>query len=63
MWIWMFAKFISEHFINKEIEIYLAKDEILSGKVIGCADNVLTLSKGGKFTFINIPHIKCLWEK
>ena len=59
----MFAKFISEHFINKEIEVYLAKDEILSGKVLSCVDDVLTLLNEGKYTFINIPYIKFLWEK
>ncbi|MHA1270226.1 MAG: MM0924 family protein [Candidatus Helarchaeota archaeon] len=59
----MIDKFISEHLLNKEIEIYLSKNEILSGKVIACADQVLTLLKDGKYTFVNIPHIKCIWEK
>jgi len=56
-------KFVSEHLINKEIEIYLNKDEIFSGRVIGCADKVLTLIKDGKYTFINIEFVKCIWEK
>ncbi|MHA1309956.1 MAG: MM0924 family protein [Candidatus Helarchaeota archaeon] len=59
----MIDKFISEHYINKEIEIYLGKNEILSGTVVSCIDQVLTLLKDGKYTFVSIHHIKCLWEK
>ncbi|MHA1145507.1 MAG: MM0924 family protein [Candidatus Helarchaeota archaeon] len=56
-------KFISEHMYQKEIEVYLGEKDVFSGKVIACADGVLTLSKNDKLTFINIGMIKCLWEK
>lgn len=58
------SKFISEHLINKEVDVYCDPDSIFSGKAIGCADNVLTLmDKTATMTFINIPHIKAIWEK
>lgn len=56
-------KFISEHFYRKEIEVYLGEKDVYSGKVIACADGVLTLQKEGKLTFINIHKIKSMWEK
>jgi len=58
------SKFISEHLINKEVDVYCNPDSIFSGKAIGCADNVLTLlDKTATMTFINIPHIIAIWEK
>jgi len=58
------SKFISEHLINKEVELYCNPDTVFSGKAIGCADNVLTLlDETATMTFINIPHIIAIWEK
>lgn len=56
-------KFISEHFYRKEIEVYCGGSDIYSGKVIACADGVLSLQTEGKLTFINIAKIISLWEK
>ncbi len=58
------SKFISEHLINKEVDVYCTHDSSFQGKAIGCADNVLTLlDKTATMTFINIPHIIAIWEK
>lgn len=56
-------KFISEHMYKKEIEVYCGGSDIYRGKVIACADKVLTLQAEGKLTFINIKKIVSLWEK
>lgn len=57
-------KFISEHFYQKTIEVYCGNErDIYHGRVIACADGVLTLQAEGKLTFINIKKIISLWEK
>ncbi len=56
-------KFISEHFYRKELEVYCGQSDVYSGKVIACADGVLSLQADGKLTFINIKRIISLWEK
>ncbi|TFF89367.1 MAG: hypothetical protein EU549_00855 [Promethearchaeota archaeon] len=59
----MIDKFISEHLINKDVEVYLGNKDVFEGKVVGSVDGVLSLIKDGKLTYINTPKIKCLWEK
>ncbi|MHA1784139.1 MAG: MM0924 family protein [Candidatus Helarchaeota archaeon] len=57
-------KFISEHYINRNIEVYMVTKDTLSGKVIANADGVLTLqNESRKLTFIDVTKIVCLWEK
>ncbi|MHA1266439.1 MAG: MM0924 family protein [Candidatus Helarchaeota archaeon] len=56
-------KFISEHMYRKEIEVYCGASDVYKGKVVACADGVLTLQSNGKLTFINIKKIISLWEK
>ena len=42
-------KFISEHLINEDVDIYCGWTDKFSGKVVGYADGVLTLDKKGRF--------------
>lgn len=56
-------KFISEHLLHKEIEVIIDDDIIVSGLVVASADKVLTLSKEGKYTYINIEQVKYIQEK
>ncbi|MHA1131030.1 MAG: MM0924 family protein [Candidatus Helarchaeota archaeon] len=58
-------KFISEHFYQKTIEVYCGGNgkDVYHGRVLACADGVLTLQAEGKLTFINIDKIISLWEK
>jgi hypothetical protein len=57
-------KFISEHLLNKEVEIYLGDSkDVLDGKIVGSTDGVITILKEGKMTYISAPQIKCIWEK
>ncbi|TFG04891.1 MAG: hypothetical protein EU536_03600 [Promethearchaeota archaeon] len=59
----MIDKFISEHMYRKEIEVYCGGSDVYRGKVIACADEVLTLQTDAKLTFINTTKIISLWEK
>lgn len=60
----MIAKFISEHLIDKEVDVYCGPPSNFSGKVIACADDVLTLENPEKtLTFISIPHVIAIWRK
>ena len=57
-------KFISEHYINRSIEVFTVTKDTFSGKVIANADGVLTLQTDGpRLTFIDISKVVCLWEK
>jgi len=56
-------KFISEHLLHKDINVYLDSNNIISGKVIASADKVLTLMKDGKYIYININQVKYIQEK
>ncbi|MFX0070607.1 MAG: MM0924 family protein [Candidatus Hermodarchaeota archaeon] len=59
----MKAKFISEHFINEKVDVYCGSVNSFKGKVLYCADNVLTLESEDKtMTFISIPKIIALWK-
>jgi len=63
----MFGKFLSEHYINQIVDVYCGQPSNFSGKVLACADEVLTLetSKGSEktLTHISIPHIIAVWKK
>jgi hypothetical protein len=57
------AKFISEHFINKNVDVYCGTPNTFNGKVLYCADDVLTLESEDKtLTFVSIPKIIALWK-
>ena len=59
----LLGKFISEHYINQNVDVYCGPPSNFSGKVIGCADDVLTLESEGKtLTHIFIPHIIAIWK-
>lgn len=58
----MIAKFISEHLINEEVDVYCGPPSNFSGKVIACADDVLTLEKDNTLTHIFIPHVIAIWK-
>ncbi len=58
----MMGKFISEHYINKEVDVYCGPPSNFSGKVIACADDVLTLKKDDCLTHIFITHIIAIWK-
>ncbi|MHA1298078.1 MAG: MM0924 family protein [Candidatus Helarchaeota archaeon] len=56
-------KFISEHLLHKEISVILGDNIKISGVVVASADRVLTLSKEGKYTYINIDQVKYIEEE
>jgi hypothetical protein len=57
-------KFVSEHLINEEIDVYCGWTDKFSGKVVGCADGVLTLeTKKGVYTHIAVDKIIAMWRK
>ncbi|MBD3254963.1 MAG: hypothetical protein GF383_07705 [Candidatus Lokiarchaeota archaeon] len=63
----MKAKFISEHFINEVVDVYCGPPSNFSGKVLYCADDVLTLENEidnqKVLSFISIPQIIAIWKK
>ena len=57
-------KFISEHLINEEIEVYCGGPDVFKGKVIANADDVLTVeTEKGVLTHIAIDKIIAIWRK
>ncbi|HYB58615.1 MAG TPA: MM0924 family protein [Candidatus Acidoferrales bacterium] len=60
----MLDKTISEHFINKTIEVYFGgrPNETLTGKVVGSADGVVVLEHGQRRDFINVERVAAFWE-
>jgi hypothetical protein len=59
----MLGKFISEHYINEKVDIYCGPPSNFTGKVIGCADEVLTLESDDKtLIHVFIPHIIAIWK-
>jgi len=61
---WLISKFISEHLINEQVDVYCGPPSNFSGKVIACADDVLTLENPEKtLTFISIPHVIAIWKQ
>jgi hypothetical protein len=63
----MLSKFISEHYINENVDVYCGPPSNFSGTVIACADDVLTLEtedEGEKYlTHIAINKIIAIWKQ
>lgn len=56
--------FITGHLIGQQVDIYCGGNDKFSGKIEGCADDVLTLeSKPGVYTHIAIGKIIAIWRK
>lgn len=60
----MMDKVVSEHFVNKVIEVYFGgrPNETLTGKVVESADGVIVLEHDGRRDFINAEKIVAFWE-
>ena len=60
----MLDKTISEHFIDKTIEVYFGgrPNETITGKVVGSADGVVVLEHDQRRDFINVGKIVAFWE-
>ena len=60
----MLDKTISEHFVNKTIEVYFGgrPNETLTGKVVASADGVVVLEHDGRRDFINVGKVAAFWE-
>ena len=57
-------KFISEHLMGKEVDVYCGCDDRFVGKVIANADGVLTLeTEKGLYTHIAVDKIVAVWRK
>lgn len=57
-------KFISEHLIGKEVDVYCGCDDRFIGRVKACADGVLTLETDkGVYTHIAVDKIVAIWRK
>jgi hypothetical protein len=56
--------FITGHLLCEEVDVYCGGDDKFKGKVVGCADEVLTLETGpGVYTHIAIHKIVAIWAK
>ena len=53
--------FIAEHYLNKNVDVYCGVRDTFNGKVIACADGVLTLERDGRYTHIAIDKIIAIW--
>jgi hypothetical protein len=54
--------FITGHLLCQEVDVYCGRDDKFKGKVVGCADGVLTLeTTTGVYTHIAIPKIVAIW--
>jgi len=54
--------FIVEHHLGELVDVYCGGPDVFNGKVEACADNVLTLVKGEKYTHIAIDKIIAIWR-
>lgn len=55
---------MSEHLIGHEVDVYCGWTDKFAGKVVACADGVLTLETNkGVYTHISIDKIVALWKK
>ncbi len=54
--------FIVEHLLGENVDVYCGGPDIFKGKVKACADNVLTLEQGEKYTHIAIDKIIAIWR-
>ena len=53
--------FIVEHLLGENVDVYCGGPDIFRGRVKACADNVLTLEQGEKYTHIAIDKIIAIW--
>ncbi len=57
-------KFISEHLIGQEVDVYCGCNDKFRGKVVACADGVLTLETDKDvYTHVSVEKIVALWKK
>jgi hypothetical protein len=54
--------FIVEHLLGENVDVYCGGPDIFRGRVKACADNVLTLEQGEKYTHIAIDKIIAIWR-
>jgi hypothetical protein len=56
--------FITGHLLCQDVDVYCGGTDKFKGKVVGCADDVLTLETGpGVYTHIAIGKIIAIWAK
>jgi len=56
--------FIVGHLLNMEVDVYCGWSDKFSGKVVACADGVLTLeTEKGVYTHIAVDKIVAIWKK
>jgi hypothetical protein len=56
--------FITGHLLGEEVDVYCGGTDKFRGKVVGCADGVLTLETGpGVYTHIAIQKIIAIWAQ
>ncbi|MDI9644807.1 MAG: MM0924 family protein [Candidatus Verstraetearchaeota archaeon] len=56
--------FIQGHLLNQEVDVYCGNNDKFSGKVIACAEGVLTLeTEKDVYTHIAIDKIVAIWKK
>ncbi|MDI9609451.1 MAG: MM0924 family protein [Candidatus Verstraetearchaeota archaeon] len=56
--------FIVGHLLNMEVDVYCGWSDKFSGKIVACADGVLTLeTEKGVYTHIAIDKIVAIWKK
>lgn len=54
--------FIVENLLGENVDVYCGGPDIFRGRVKACADNVLTLEQGEKYTHIAIDKITAVWR-
>jgi len=57
----MMQSFIVEHYLNEDVDVYCGGPDVFRGKIVACADNVLTLNNEGRLTHIAIDKIIAMW--
>lgn len=57
----MYQCFIIGHYLNKAVDVYCGGTDVFKGTIEACADNVLTLNNGGKYTHVAVDKIIALW--
>lgn len=56
--------FIQGHLLNQEVDVYCGNQDKFSGKVIACAEGVLTIeTEKGVYTHVAIDKIVAIWKK
>lgn len=57
-------KFISEHLIGFDVDIYCGWTDKFTGKIAACADGVITLeTESNVYTHIAVDKIIAIWRK